>query len=372
MINTTIFKRQKLITTLALITLNMSSFVEPLLNHQIVSNLDHLKNIPELTLIGTHDGSFHCDEVLAISMLSLLPKYKPSSNTYIIRTRNPELLDKCNIVVDVGAIYDPATLRFDHHQRSFVDCLNEGEFIHTKLSSAGLIYKHFGKDIIRHVLSQLHDNDNAANETSDKEAISNEFVNICYNKLYKDFMEHIDAIDNGISICSDGTEPRYHISTTLSSRIGQFNPAWNEPQTNELQNIHFGKAMIVTCQEFLSHLEIIKKSWWPARSIVQHAIDKRYEVVEDGSIIILEQACPWKEHLFEIESEQSINPKIIYALYQDIGSSWRIQSVPITPQSFESRKKLPNEWCGFRDEELSGKTGIPGGIFIHASGFIGN
>ena len=26
-------------------------------------------------LIGTHDGSFHCDEALAIAMLTLLPEY---------------------------------------------------------------------------------------------------------------------------------------------------------------------------------------------------------------------------------------------------------------------------------------------------------
>jgi uncharacterized UPF0160 family protein len=43
----------------------------------------------------------------------------------------------------------------------------------------------------------------------------------------------------------------------------------------------------------------------------------------------------------------------------------------VTPESFESRKALPDPWRGLRDDALSEKTGIPGGIFVHASGFIG-
>ena len=35
------------------------------------------------------------------------------------------------------------------------------------------------------------------------------------------------------------------------------------------------------------------------------------------------------------------------------------------------RLSLPEEWQGVRDEELSTKSGIPGCIFVHASGFIG-
>ena len=62
---------------------------------------------------------------------------------------------------------------------------------------------------------------------------------------------------------------------------------------------------------------------------------------------------------------------MLYALYADLGGSWRIQAVPVTSNSFDSRKKLPADWCGLRDAELSAKAGIDGCIFIHASGFIG-
>ena len=58
--------------------------------------------------IGTHDGAFHCVEVLACAMLKLLPEY---NNAQIVRTRNPELLAECDVVVDVGAVYDHKTKR---------------------------------------------------------------------------------------------------------------------------------------------------------------------------------------------------------------------------------------------------------------------
>jgi len=43
----------------------------------------------------------------------------------------------------------------------------------------------------------------------------------------------------------------------------------------------------------------------------------------------------------------------------------------VTPGGFESRKALPEAWRGLRDSALSDLIGIPGAIFVHASGFIG-
>lgn len=64
--------------------------------------------------IGTHDGTFHCDEVLACSLLKMLPEFKDAE---IIRTRKPDILECCDVVVDVGGVYDETKHRYDHHQR---------------------------------------------------------------------------------------------------------------------------------------------------------------------------------------------------------------------------------------------------------------
>jgi uncharacterized UPF0160 family protein len=55
------------------------------------------------------------------------------------RTRDPAILQTCDIVVDVGAVYDESKQLFDHHQRGFEEVFGYG-FV-TKLSSAGLVYK---------------------------------------------------------------------------------------------------------------------------------------------------------------------------------------------------------------------------------------
>jgi Uncharacterised protein family (UPF0160) len=85
---------------------------------------------------------------------------------------------------------------------------------------------------------------------------------------------------------------------------------------------------------------------------------------------------PLQEHLFELEGEDGggfLEPgAATYIIYPDeIGGSWRVQAVPVSPQSFDSRKALPEAWRGVRDDALSQLTGIDGGVFVHASGFIG-
>ena len=81
-----------------------------------------------------------------------------------------------------------------------------------------------------------------------------------------------------------------------------------------------------------------------------------------------------QEHLFELEADLSIAEaeKPIYVIYPDeTGGQWRVQAVPVAPESFESRKALPEVWRGLRDDELSKASGVDGCVFVHASGFIG-
>lgn len=54
--------------------------------------------------IVTHNGTFHCDESLACFLLKQTEEFKDAE---IIRTRDPSVIETADIVVDVGAIYDP-------------------------------------------------------------------------------------------------------------------------------------------------------------------------------------------------------------------------------------------------------------------------
>ncbi|KAH7659584.1 Metal-dependent protein hydrolase protein [Dioscorea alata] len=308
--------------------------------------------IPTFMRLGTHNGTFHCDEALGCFMIRLTSKFAGSD---IIRTRDPKVLETLDAVLDVGGVYDPSHDRYDHHQRGFSEVFGHG-FI-TKLSSAGLVYKHYGKEIIAKEL-QLDE--------------GHENVQRLYLAVYKSFIEAIDAIDNGISRCDTDQPPKYVNHTDLSSRVGRLNLDWMDPdQSAEKENAAFEKAMMLAGGEFLESVRFHVKSWLPARSIVIQCLSSRGEIDSSGEIMLLNQFCPWKLHLFELEEELKINPPTKYVIYQDDrGKSWRVQAVATSPSSFESRKPLPLPWRGLRDDELSRESGIPGCVFVHMSGFI--
>ncbi|KAF9526434.1 metal-dependent protein hydrolase [Crepidotus variabilis] len=308
-------------------------------------------------VIGTHNGTFHCDEALAVFLLRQTSTYRDAS---LKRSRDPAVLATCDIVVDVGAIYDATKLLFDHHQRGFTEVFGHG--FETKLSSAGLIYKHFGKEVI----AQKH-----------QLAEDDQKTTTLWLKMYKEFIEAIDGIDNGIMQYPNDIKPKYRSRTDISSRVGSLNPRWNQSTDSESVDVRFEQASLLTGSEFLGSLDYYANAWLPARDLLKSAIStSKSQVDPSGQIILLETFLPWKEHLFELEADSSYNAaepgQAIYIIYPDeTAGNWRVQAVPATPDSFESRKALPEPWRGLRDEELSKTSGIEGGIFIHASGFIG-
>ncbi|XP_057217562.1 UPF0160 protein MYG1, mitochondrial isoform X2 [Triplophysa rosa] len=303
--------------------------------------------------IGTHNGTFHCDEVLACFLLRQLPEYKDAE---IVRSRDSSFLAECDVVVDVGGEYNPSVQRYDHHQRSFVESFNslcsEKPWV-TKLSSAGLIYLHFGRRVLAE-LTQLKQEDRQ--------------LEALYDKMYENFVEEVDAVDNGISQC-DG-EARYSITTTLSARVGHLNPHWNSKNQDTEEGFH--KAIALVGAEFQDRLSYFMNAWVPARDIVQQAVQSRYQVDPSGVIVLLAQGgCPWKEHLFALEKEMKLDVPIKFLLYPDQNGHWRVQCVPAGPNTFQNRLSLLEEWQGVRDDALSELSGIPNCIFVHASGFIG-
>ncbi|KAL2436853.1 MYG1 protein [Exophiala dermatitidis] len=327
-------------------------------------------------IIGTHNGHFHADEALAVYMLRLLPDYASAS---LIRTRDPGLLDTCHTVVDVGGEYDVSKNRYDHHQRTFDTAFPDHK---TKLSSAGLVYMHFGKAII-------------AQHT--KLPIDHPDVDLLYRKLYDDFVEAIDANDNGISKYDDallekaGIEKRFKDGgITLPSLVNDMNhedplalgtPSRNteeEPQAEE--DYRFSQASALMGKAFLRKLHGAATAWLPARAIVKEAFSARESAHPSGQLLVLPRAgIPWKEHLYNIEDEAGLpaEKKILYVIYpekEEPGSKWRIQAVSKDLSSFENRKSLPESWRGVRDAELDALLGDnveDGAVFVHASGFTG-
>ncbi|KAK9665207.1 hypothetical protein RND81_14G097600 [Saponaria officinalis] len=310
-----------------------------------------IKTLP--VQIGTHNGTFHCDEALACFLLRLTPKFLGS---HIVRTRDPQVLETLDAVVGVGGVFEPSRDRYDHHQPGFNEVFGFG--FGTKLSSAGLVYKHYGKEIIAKEveLDQEHPN-----------------VNRLFIAVYKYFIEAVDAADNGINQYSSDLSPKYAINTYLSSRVGRLNLSWADPdQSSERENDAFLKAVTLAGSEFLESIHFHARSWLPARSIVADCIAARHDFDSTGEIMVLKKFCPWKLHIFELEEEMKVEPSVKYVIYEDDRrTSWRVQAVAVGPDRFESRKPLPYQWRGLEGNALSEISGILGCVFVHMSGFIG-
>src|SRR5210317_735779 len=85
---------------------------------------------------STHDGRFHADEIFALAVLNL---FYPDLE--IIRSRDENVNKNSDIIVDVGHVYDPDNLIFDHHQRSFSLKRDSG----IPYASFGLVWKNYGE-----------------------------------------------------------------------------------------------------------------------------------------------------------------------------------------------------------------------------------
>lgn len=308
-----------------------------------------------MTKIATHNGKFHADEVFAVSLLRNLDRFRDAK---IIRTRETELLATADIVLDVGGIYDPESHRYDHHQPEFKDSFSP-EF-KTLLSSAGLVYKHFGKEII------------AARATH----LSPEQVDALYFHVYESFVEPFDANDNGISAYPADVKPTIARGFDIFQHVNLLNPGWNEVITPESSNASFMKAVSVVSDAFNLYLNNCLNFWLPARDIVIQSLESKALSASgcsaDSKILVLSTSCPWKDHLFNTPGTEDI----LYLIYPEgANSSWRIQACPESPDSFVSRLPLPEPWRGLRDAELDAvlaPVGVESGaIFIHRSGFIG-
>ena len=97
------------------------------MNIKILSSLTSVtKKRNDMLTIGTHNGIFHADEVVACAILCLI---NSNSSVQILRSRDYEMLKYCDLCVDIGGGI------FDHHQAGFNKTRENG----IKYASAGLV-----------------------------------------------------------------------------------------------------------------------------------------------------------------------------------------------------------------------------------------
>jgi len=267
------------------------------------------------------------------------------------------------LFMSLGGVYDHENLRYDHHQRGYDERFDagkkEGEPRCSKLSASGLIYRHYGKEVI----SQFYPN------------LSDVQLDLAYSKMYDSFMETIDAIDTGVEMIPNVVKAAYKDRTGLASRVSRLNPRWNEKDCGGKTpdpDKRFAKASEMCGEDFLSMLAHTVESDIPAKEFVEKALMQRMDVDASGEIIAFESGgLPWRTHLYTLEKDHNVNPLVKFVLYTDQGGMWRVQAVTVEGTLFENRLSLPEEWRGVRDDDLTSISGITGCKFCHAAGFIG-
>ncbi|GAB6069924.1 MYG1 family protein [Thiomicrorhabdus hydrogeniphila] len=263
-------------------------------------------------MLVTHSGRFHADEVFAISMVLMVEERQ------ITRSRDEKVIKQASIVLDVGAEYDPETLRFDHHQNSFTEERENG----IPFATAGLIWRHYAKRIFE-----------VKGLKGDYEiGFATQWVD---DKLIAD----IDAVDNGMYL----DDPR----PSVSQVIAMMNESSDEP---EKQEVAFNKAIGFTT-EILNNF--IKAAIKEAEVVVE--LEEYAKTVENG-ILVLDKNLPFKDFI-------SSHPEIKRVVY------------PRTKEQFGvycngQENHLPQRFRGLRDTELNEVTGLTDTIFCHKSGFM--
>lgn len=296
--------------------------------------------------IATHSGRFHADEALAIFMLKQLPEFRDAE---VIRSRNSEDWKDCDLVVDVSAKYAPPKF-YDHHQRNFKVTFNNKH--RTPLSSAGLIYKHYGQQVLGVILDA---------------SASSEVVQAIYERIYSHFVEPIDACDNGISPFQSKAGFEKPL-ITLPCIIATFR-TWDAGKDNKAMDAAFENAVKFIGTAFTMLVKTEGLYRYPSRKLVERAFIQRKTYDYAGRILVLDDDSDWKSHLHSVE--RHYNAKILLIIYQSQDNKYHVRAAPRFAFSFQPRIQFPSKWWGLEDDNLSKVTGIEGCTFVHPSGFIG-
>lgn len=264
-------------------------------------------------MLVTHSGRFHADEVFAIAMILMI------EDKEIVRSRDQEVIDQAEMVLDVGGEYDPERLRFDHHQNSFTRTREDG----TPYATAGLVWEHFGAKILAAKGLEGEYETQFALKWVDKKIISD-----------------IDAVDNGMFT----EDPR----PSVSMLVGMMNAS----STDDVeQQVAAFQAAIAFTNGILNNF--IKAAIKEAEVVVE--LEACAKNVEEG-ILVLAENLPFKDFIRS-------HPEITRVVYPKGNEGYGV---------FCNGKEnhLPERFRGLREDELKEVTGLDDAVFCHKSGFM--
>lgn len=291
-------------------------------------------------LIATHGGKFHADDAWAVAVLKVL---FPEAD--VVRTREQARIDAADFAIDVGGVWDPASGRFDHHQKEFDGARASG----VPYASAGLVWREYGARCVA-ALAERHTGERLADDTAQQIAYA----------IDADIVQYLDLSDVGVAKNAPG-------SYGLSAVVSGFNPGWLDEQ-----RLGYGEAVeVYRMGQFMRAVEFLTDIMGNAvryRVGAMLAVTqvRQAEVLEDGRLLFLKNAAlPWSS---VVRKEM---PKVLFVISHSLTEQrYMLHTVSVDTESFDARADLPEAWAGLREAELAAVTGVEDAVFCHTGRFI--
>lgn len=303
-------------------------------------------------LIATHDGTFHADETTACAIISYL-----YDNFRVIRSRDPETIEKADLVIDVSLRNDQK--HFDHHSKEFTKCRPNG----VRYATAGLMWEKFGIDFLKRIVKK------ELPFRPDQSVIDSAF-----DRIDREIMVMVDLVDNGqlTEYSAKVADARTAGEVAVRDRLNGFYQ--DSPDISyivSMQNLP-GLSREAQDQAFMTTVKILRQILVAAAInaiTTESGIAKVIKAYTGGEILVIRDRLPWTQAVLD-------NPKAfekcLLAVYPDRNSRWRVQSLPVSRAlRFSNRLTAPAAWRGLQGEDLDAATGLHNMNFVHRAGFTG-
>lgn len=289
------------------------------MNIEIVNSLNvREKRKNGVFAIGTHNGIFNADEIIACAILCLV---NSDTLVQILRTKDDKKFKYCDVCINI----DGSNYNIEDSPNYVV---------------SRFIWKVYGKTLINQFLTKYFDNVNC--------------------NLYL-ICKISEIFDNSFISFNDYGTDNIHKENCFTF-ISSFLPLWFKFDTYTC-NEQFKKALITTMSVLEEKLKTTISNFFANSTIRCYFENPNY--FKNGILEIPSEAMDWLETVVDINNENDKNCINFVISPSSDGNGWIAQCVP---QSLEEISKyrisFPKDWAK-NTSNLSEISGVPGAILCN-------
>lgn len=296
--------------------------------------------------IVTHDGKFHLDELLAIVLVKMAARLF-NVDIHVQRTRDPEVFEKADLVLDVGGFNSGKYM--DHHGHMFNEFHKEAPQI--KLATAGIVWLDLRDHLLYSILKKHHDNPLIENIVSDY--------------ILRKLIIPSDMEDNGLGRSYPGTP------MSINEIVSSFNTSI---ENEDESNLQFTKALRMVEMIVDNKIREIVHIAVEDEKIYQKILTAPADEKADG-LLVMKEYMAWNASVRR-HWDDTLHLKL--AIYPDgrAPDVWRIQTMPGDKyDKFAQRCCAPAHLHGYSQSRAADfrNVGVYAGniIFVHPNGHLG-